>query len=163
MQVEFRKAVKEDTEKILFFIRELAIYEKMADQVEATSEILEKNLFGPYPRAEVIFAVKNGEEVGFVLFFHNFSTFLGKPGIYIEDLFVLPEFRGKGVGKALISQIAELAVERDYGRVEWWVLNWNPARRFYDDIGAESMDEWVVYRLTGDNIYKMAEDKPKNK
>lgn len=160
MKVEFRKAGKEDTEKILFFIKELAMYEIMADQVEATPEILEKNLFGPNPRAEVIFASGSGKEIGFALFFHNFSTFLGKPGIYIEDLFVLPEFRGKGVGKALIGYIARLAVERDCGRIEWWVLNWNPARKLYDGIGAESMDEWVVYRLAGDSLHKMAEDKP---
>ncbi|MCA1756415.1 MAG: GNAT family N-acetyltransferase [Bacteroidales bacterium] len=160
VEVKFRKAEKKDTEKVLFFIKELAMYEIMADQVEATPEILEKNLFGPQPRAEVIFATESDREIGFVLFFHNFSTFLGKPGIYIEDLFVLPEYRGKGVGKALIAYIAGLAVERDCGRIEWWVLNWNPARRLYDGIGAESMDEWVVYRLSGDNLHKMAKRLP---
>ena len=160
MQVEFRKAEKGDTEKILFFIKELAKYEIMADKVEATPEILEKNLFGTTPHAEVVFALNNGSEIGFALFFHNFSTFLGKPGIYIEDLFVLPKYRGEGVGKALVGHIAKLAVERDCGRIEWWVLNWNPARRFYDGIGAESMDEWVVYRLTGDNLHKIAERNP---
>jgi GNAT superfamily N-acetyltransferase len=160
VEVKFRKAEKKDTEKVLFFIKELAMYEVMADQVQATPQILEKNLFGPHPRAEVIFATENEREIGFVLFFHNFSTFLGKPGIYIEDLFVLPEYRGKGVGKALIGYIAKLAVERDCGRIEWWVLNWNPARRLYDGIGAESMDEWVVYRLSGDNLHKMAKRLP---
>lgn len=156
MKISFRKAVKEDCSRILRFIIDLAEYEKLDHEVFATEEILEETLFGPVPYAEVIFAVVEGHEAAFALFFHNFSTFLGKPGIYIEDLYVIPEYRGKGVGRALLRFIARLAVERGCGRVEWWVLNWNPARRFYERIGAKSMDEWVVYRLTGEKLKNLA-------
>lgn len=155
MKVSFREAEEKDTPLILQFISELADYEKMADQVIATEETLRNNLFGEKPYAEVIFALVDGTETGFVLFFHNYSTFLGKPGIYIEDLFVRPEFRGKGIGKKLLGKIAQLAEERDCGRVDWWVLNWNPARKFYESIGAKSMDEWTVYRLTGDKLKEL--------
>ncbi|MEZ5001353.1 MAG: GNAT family N-acetyltransferase [Bacteroidales bacterium] len=156
MDITIRKAEKHDCIKVLQFIKDLAEYEKLAHEVEATGEMLNETLFGPRPYAEVIFAVIDGIEAGFALYFHNFSTFLGKPGIYIEDLYVIPEYRGKGVGRAMLKHLASLAVERGCGRVEWWVLNWNPARKFYESIGAKSMDEWVVYRLTGDKLRKLA-------
>jgi GNAT superfamily N-acetyltransferase len=144
-----------DVPQILRFIRKLATFERMENEVEATEDILRKNLF-ERKSAEVIIAEWLGKAVGFVLFFHNFSTFLGKPGIYIEDLFVKEEFRGKGIGKILLKRIAQLAVERECGRVEWWVLKWNPALEFYRRMGAESMDEWVVCRLDGDQLIDAA-------
>ena len=156
MGIIIRKAEKHECRKVLQFIIDLAEYEKLGHEVEATEEMLNETLFGPRPYAEVIFAVIDGIEAGFALYFHNFSTFLGKPGIYIEDLYVIPEYRGKGVGREMLKHLASLAVERGCGRVEWWVLNWNPARKFYESIGARSMDEWVVYRLTGDKLDKLA-------
>jgi GNAT superfamily N-acetyltransferase len=158
MEIRFRKAEREDIHLIFKFIKELADYEKLSQTVVATEAILAKNLFGENPRAEVIFAIVDNKEAGFVLFFHNFSTFLGKPGLYIEDLYIKPEYRSMGVGKALIKQCAKLALERDCGRMEWWVLNWNPARRFYEQLGAIAMDEWVTYRLTHDKMKKLAEE-----
>jgi GNAT superfamily N-acetyltransferase len=156
MEVKFRKAVRKDIGLILQFITELAIYERMEKEVVATEEDLAESLFGERPAAEVIFALAEGTEAGFVLFFHNYSTFLGKPGIYIEDLYVSPEYRGRGIGRQLLEHIAGLAVERSCGRVEWWVLNWNPARKFYEALGAKAMDEWTVYRLSGKELNKMA-------
>lgn len=156
MNISYRKAERKDIPVILMFIRELARYEKLEKEVVATEGLLENTLFGSHPYAEVVLAEADGKEAGFVLFFHNYSTFLAKPGIYIEDLYVMPEYRGKGLGKGLLSYIASLAVERGCGRVEWWVLNWNPARKFYDSIGATVMNEWVVYRLTGDKLTELA-------
>lgn len=156
MDIKFRKAVQADSGLILKFITELAVYEKMEKEVVATEENLAESLFGQRPAAEVIFALTGGTEAGFVLFFHNYSTFLGKAGIYIEDLYVKPEYRGKGIGRKLLEYIAGLAIERGCGRVEWWVLNWNPARKFYEAIGAKSMDEWTVYRLSGHKLDKLA-------
>ncbi|MCF8222122.1 MAG: GNAT family N-acetyltransferase [Bacteroidales bacterium] len=156
MKVAYRKATKKDIPVIQRFIRELATYEKLEHEVVATEELLEKTLFGDRPYAEVIIAEADKKEAGFVLFFHNYSTFLARPGIYIEDLYVRPEYRGKGIGKGLLARISSLALERGCGRVEWWVLNWNPARSFYDSIGAKAMDKWVVYRLTGDKLNKLA-------
>lgn len=161
MEIVFRNATREDLPLIVKFIRDLAEYERLAHEVRATEEMLAKNLFGPRPYAEVIFAVIDSTEAGFALYFNNFSTFLGKPGIYIEDLYVMPEYRGNGVGRALLRHIASIAVKNGFGRVEWWVLNWNPARKFYEKIGAESMDEWVVYRLTGEKLEKLASDSGK--
>lgn len=158
MKISYRKAEKKDIPVIHKFIRELAKYEKLENEVVASDELLGKTLFGKKPYAEVIFAEVDGKEAGFVLFFHNYSTFLAKPGIYIEDLYVRPQYRGKGLGKGLLSYIASLAIERECGRVEWWVLNWNPARTFYDNIGARAMNEWVVYRLTGDKLAALASD-----
>lgn len=154
--LEFRYAEEKDTAQILYFIKELAAYEKMLDEVVATEELLKEWIFEKQ-KAEVLFAVENGKEVGFALFFHNFSTFLGRAGVYLEDLFVLPEHRGKGYGKALLKQLAKIAVERGCGRLEWWCLDWNkPSIDFYLSLGAEPMNDWTVYRITGDTLQDMA-------
>ena len=147
--LSFRFAVREDTSLILSFIRALAEYEQMADQVVADEALLERQLFD-LGGAEVLFALEDGQEVGFALFFHNFSTFLGRAGLYLEDLYVLPEHRGKGYGKALLQRLARIAKERGYGRMEWWCLDWNrPSIDFYLSLGAEPMSDWTVYRLSG--------------
>ena len=155
----FRPAVPGDEELILTFIRALAEYEHMADQVVATPALLREWIFEKQ-KAEVIFALSEGKEVGFALFFHNFSTFLGRAGLYLEDLFVLPEARGKGCGKALLSELARIALERGCGRMEWWCLDWNrPSIDFYTKkMQAVPMDEWTVYRLTGDTLKGAAEE-----
>ena len=138
-------------------IRALAAYERMADEVVMDAELLRKSLFGERRYAEVLIAEEGGEAAGFALFFHNFSTFLGRPGIYLEDLFVRPEHRGKGYGKALLKRLAELALERDCGRLEWAVLDWNePSIGFYKSLGARPNDEWTVYRLAGDALNNLA-------
>ena len=153
----FRFAQEKDTALILYFIKELAKYEKMLDDVVATEEILKEWIFEK-GKAEVIFALEDGKEVGFALFFHNFSTFLGRSGLYLEDLFVKPEFRGKGYGKALLKKLAQIAVERDCGRFEWSCLDWNkPSIDVYLSLGAQPMEDWTVYRLTGEALAKMAE------
>ena len=154
----FRAAVPGDEALILDFIRQLAIYERMEDQVVATPELLREWIFEKQ-KAEVIFAEVDGEAVGFTLFFHNFSTFLGRAGIYLEDLFVLPRHRGKGYGKALLNNLARVAVERGCGRLEWTCLDWNkPSIDFYTKrMHAVPMDEWTVYRLTGDTLRQAAE------
>lgn len=154
--MEIRFAEHRDVPVILDFIRELAIYEHMLDQVVADEALLEEWLFDK-KKAEVIFAVEDGIEVGFALFFHNFSTFLGRAGLYLEDLFVKEVYRGKGYGKALLSRLAAIAVERQCGRLEWSCLDWNkPSIEFYKLMGAKPMDEWTVYRLTGDTLTAMA-------
>ena len=152
----FRFAEKEDVSKILYFIRELASYEHMLDEVVATEELLEEWLFEK-EKAEVLFAVKDGEEIGFALFFHNFSTFLGRAGIYLEDLYVKPEYRGNGYGKALLQELARIALERGCGRLEWWCLDWNqPSIDFYLSLGAEPMKDWTVYRIAGATLDSLA-------
>jgi len=157
MGMTFRFAERKDSGLILSFIKGLASYEKMLDQVVATEEQLEQWIFDKQ-KAEVIFACEDGREVGFALFFHNFSTFLGRAGIYLEDLFVLPEYRGRGYGKALLRKLAQIAVERECGRLEWWCLDWNkPSIDFYLSLGAKPMDEWTVYRVTGETLKKLAE------
>lgn len=157
MAVAYRFATREDTGLILQFIRELADYEKMLDQVVADEELLARELFDKR-HAEVLFALVDGQEVGFALFFHNFSTFLGRSGIYLEDLYVRPEHRGKGCGKGLLRKLAQLALERGCGRLEWACLNWNkPSIDFYLSTGAQPMDEWKVYRLTGESLARMAQ------
>ena len=154
--VEFRYAERKDTAQILQFIKELANYEKMLDQVVADEATLEEWLFDKQ-KAEVIFALEDGKEVGFALFFHNFSTFLGRAGIYLEDLYVRPECRGKGYGKALLKKLAVIAVERGCGRLEWWCLDWNkPSIAFYLSLGAEPMSDWTVYRIAGDTLQELA-------
>lgn len=151
----FRFAEKEDVSKILYFIRELASYEHMLDEVVATEELLEEWLFEK-GKAEVLFAVKDGEEIGFALFFHNFSTFLGRAGIYLEDLYVKPEYRGNGYGKALLQELARIALERGCGRLEWWCLDWNqPSIDFYLAMGAKPMKDWTVYRVAGEALEKL--------
>ena len=148
----FRFAEEKDAELILYYIKELAEYEKMSDQVIANKDLLKEWIFEK-KKAEVIFAMENGKEVGFALFFHNFSTFLGRAGIYLEDLFVLPEYRGKGYGKGLLKQLAQIAVERGCGRLDWSCLDWNqPSIDFYRSLGAEALDEWTVYRISGDKL-----------
>lgn len=156
--MEYRNASREDVPKILFFIQEIARYEKMMDEVVATEAMLEENLFNQQ-RAEVIFAMEGDVEVGFALFFHNFSTFVGRAGMYLEDIYVLPEYRGQGYGKGLLQLVAQLAVERGCGRMEWTCLNWNqPSIDFYLSLGAEPMDEWTVYRLAGETLKQVAAD-----
>ena len=143
---------KKNAKLILEFIEDLAAYEKMRDEVVATEDLLNEWLFEK-KIAEVIFVMEDDVEVGFALFFHNFSTFLGKAGIYLEDLFVKPEYRGKGYGKALIKKLAEITVERDCGRLEWYCLDWNkPSIDFYLSLGAEPLDEWTTFRLTGETL-----------
>ena len=156
-ELSFRFAVREDTPKILAFIRALAEYEQMADQVVADEALLERQLFD-LGGAEVLFALEDGHEVGFALFFHNFSTFLGRAGLYLEDLYVLPEHRGKGYGKALLRQLARIALHRGCGRMEWWCLDWNrPSIDFYLSLGAEPMSDWTVYRLSGETLAALGE------
>jgi len=157
MKISFRDACKEDVKLILTFIKELADYEKLSHEVIATEEVLEKSLFGTRAYAEVVFALVDNKEAGFAIFFHNFSTFVGRPGLYLEDLYVKPEYRKMGIGKALMKYCTQKAKERDCGRMEWWVLNWNPARSFYEQMGAEPMDEWVTYRLSKDKLRKIAQ------
>lgn len=157
MNLTFRNAERKDTLLILQFIKELADYEKMQNEVVADEATLETWIFDKQ-KAEVIFAVEDGKEVGFALFFHNFSTFLGRAGIYLEDLYVKPECRGKGYGKALLKKLASIAVERGCGRLEWWCLDWNkPSIDFYLSLGAEAMSDWTVYRIAGDTLTQLAE------
>ncbi len=152
-----REATDSDVPLILSFIRELAEYEKLAHEVVATEDLLHESLFGDRKVAEVIIGYYQGEPVSFALYYDNFSTFLGRPGIYVEDLYVKPMMRGKGIGKSMLAYIASLARERKCGRVEWWVLNWNePALQFYHSIGAKPMDEWTVQRLEGAALDRLA-------
>lgn len=152
-----RPATVEDASLILHFIRELALYEKLAHEVVATEEVLRETLFGSHPAAEVVIGEEGGRPVAFALFFHNFSTFLGRPGIYLEDLYVDPNMRGKGYGQQILSYLARLAKERKCGRLEWWVLDWNePAIAFYEKIGAQPMNDWTVFRVTGDALERLA-------
>lgn len=151
-----KKAEKEDVPVILEFIKGLAEYEKLSNEVVATEELLEQTLFGERKVAEVIIGYEGKEPAGFALFFHNYSTFLGRPGIYLEDLFVKPEFRRKGYGKVLLSELAKIAVKRKCGRLEWSVLDWNaPAINFYKSLGAFPMDGWTTFRLTGTALDEM--------
>ena len=152
-----RPATEADVPLIVRFIRGLAEYERLLHECEATEEKIRASLFGPRPDAEVVIAEVDGEPAGFALFFHNYSTFLARRGLYLEDLFVLPDHRGGGVGRALLEHLARLAVERGCGRLEWWVLDWNePAIRFYRSLGAAPMDEWTVQRVTGDALARLA-------
>jgi GNAT superfamily N-acetyltransferase len=152
-----RTATEADIPLILEFIRALAEYERLADKVVANEDILRSTLFGQPRFAEVLIGEADGDPAGFALFFHNFSTFLGRPGIYLEDLFVKPNYRGRGYGKALLARLAAIARERNCGRLEWAVLNWNqPAIDFYESLGAVPMNEWTVYRLTGEALENLA-------
>jgi len=152
----WRFAEEKDVSLILYFIRELAVYEKMLGEVVATEALLREWIFEK-KKAEVIFALEDGTEVGFALFFHNFSTFLGRSGMYLEDLFVRPEYRGRGHGKMLLRTLAGIAMDRGCGRLEWSCLDWNrPSIDFYLSVGAKPMEDWTVYRLTGDTLRHMA-------
>ena len=156
-QMQFRFAEEKDVSLILQFIKDLAEYEHMLDEVVATEALLTEWIFQK-EKAEVIFVLEDGQEVGFALFFHNFSTFLGRAGIYLEDLYVKPEYRHKGYGKGLLKKLAQIAVERGCGRLEWWCLDWNqPSIDFYLSLGAEPMEDWTVYRIAGDTLQKLAE------
>lgn len=156
---QIRAAVEADVPVILKFIRQLADYEKLAHEVVADEAQLRATLFGERAYAEVLLAERAGTPVGFALFFHNYSTFLGRPGIYLEDLFVDPVARGLGVGQALLRRLAQLALERDCGRLEWWVLDSNqPAIEFYRRHGAEPMDDWTVFRVTGPALFELAQE-----
>ena len=158
MTLAIRQATIADCPLILQFIKELADYEKLLHEVVADVATLEASLFGDKPYAEVVIAEYQGQPAGFALFFHNYSTFLGRPGLYLEDLYIQPAMRGKGFGKTLLAYLAALALERDCGRLEWWVLDWNqPAKDFYRSLGAEPMDDWTVNRVTGDQLVKLAD------
>lgn len=157
-KLTFRYAVRKDIPLILQFIRDLAEYEKLLNEVVADEATLEEWIFDQ-KKAEVIFAMEKGKEVGFALFFHNFSTFLGRAGLYLEDLFVLPEYRGKGYGKQILQKLAAIAVQRKCGRLEWWCLDWNQSSiDFYLSLGAEPMSDWTVYRFSGDTLQDLAQE-----
>jgi GNAT superfamily N-acetyltransferase len=155
--LEIQSATEKDIPLVLSFIRKLAEYEKLSHQVVATEELLRNYLFGSRPMAEVVIARWNAEPVGFALFFHNFSTFLARPGIYLEDLFVDPPYRGRGIGKALLIHLARIAKERGCGRFEWSVLDWNqPSIDFYKALGAVPLDDWTIFRVNGDALDRLA-------
>jgi GNAT superfamily N-acetyltransferase len=157
MTITIRRATPLDLPLIAAFIRDLAAYEKLSHEVRFDEAKLGQNLFGPHPYAEVVIGELDGAPQGFALFFHNFSTFEGRPGIYLEDLFVRPEARGSGLGKALLAHLAELCIERDCARLEWWVLDWNePSIGFYKSLGARMMDEWTVMRVDGDALTRLS-------
>jgi GNAT superfamily N-acetyltransferase len=157
MAFKIRKANESDVPQIQQFIRALADYEKLAHLVVATEEHLRATLFGSPRYAEVIIAEEDGTPVGFALFFHNYSTFLAQPGIYLEDLFVKPDYRGRGYGKALLARLAQIARERKCGRIDWAVLDWNePSIAFYESLGARKMEEWHTFRLTGPSLDRLA-------
>lgn len=158
LDVRIVPARERDSATILSLIKGLAEYERLAHEVEATEEGVRESLFGDWPAAEVVLAYVGAEVAGFALFFHNYSTFLGRRGLYLEDLFVLPAYRGRGVGRRLLSHLARVAIERKCGRLEWWVLDWNEsAIRFYKSIGARPMDDWTVYRVDGDALSRLAD------
>lgn len=155
--ITIRPATREDVPRVLEFIRDLARYERLEHEVSASEAELAQALFGERRYAEVVFACSGGQPVGFALFFHNFSTFKGRPGIYLEDLFVRPQARGRGIGKLLLAHLARTAVERRCSRLEWAVLDWNePSIAFYRSVGAVPMDEWTTFRLTGDALSLLA-------
>jgi GNAT superfamily N-acetyltransferase len=157
-EIVLRPATEADAPVVLRFIEELAEYERLSHEVVADVETLTRSLFGERRVAEAVIASRGGTDAGFVLFFHTFSTFLGRPGLYVEDLYVKPELRGTGIGKTLLRHVARLAVERDCGRVEWAVLDWNePSIRFYERLGARPLSEWTTYRLTGAALASFAE------
>jgi GNAT superfamily N-acetyltransferase len=157
--IRIRSATADDVSLILTLIRGLADYERLANEAVVTEEDLRDSLFGERPAAEVLIAEVDGHAAGFALFFHNYSTFLGRRGLYLEDLFVFPAHRGLGVGRALMSRLAQLATERKCARFEWWVLDWNEsAIRFYKSLGARAMDDWTVYRLAGEPLERLAHE-----
>ena len=154
--MEFRVAERKDCELILSFIKRLAEYEHLESEVVATTELLEEWIFDKN-KAEVLFVLEDGKEVGFALYFHNFSTFLGRAGIHLEDLFVLPEYRGRGYGKAILKKLAQITVQRGCGRLEWCCLDWNtPSLDFYKSLGAKPLSDWTILRVTGDTLKNLA-------
>ena len=156
--LSFRAARRADVPLILGMIRALAEYEQLLSEVVATESVLEEWLFDK-KKAEVLFPMLEGKEIGFALYFHNFSTFLGRAGLYLEDLYIQPEYRGRGYGRKVLQKLAQIAVERGCGRLEWWCLDWNASSiAFYKNLGAQPMDEWTVYRLTGDTLRGLAEE-----
>ena len=156
-ETDIRFATEEDVPLLLSFIKELAEYEHLSQEVSATEGALRESLFGERRVAETLLAYSGGESAGFALFFHSFSTFLGLPGIYLEDLYVRPEFRGSGIGRTLLVHLAKLAEERGCGRLEWSVLDWNePSIGFYKSLGAVAMGDWTVYRLSGDSLRELS-------
>ncbi len=157
MEPSIREATADDVPVILALIKELADFERLPDQVIATEETLRETLFGDGAVAKVILAEIDGEAVGFTVYFYNFSTFVGRPGIYLEDIYIRSEHRGSGIGKALMQHCARVALERGCGRIEMAVLHWNPARSFYEQYGAEPMEDWIIYRISGDAIRGLAE------
>ena len=155
--VDIRPATPNDVPLILEFIKDLALYEKAPEAVVATEELLHKNLFGERPYDEVIFAYVDNKPAGFALFFHNFSTWTGRPGLYLEDLFVKVDYRGLGIGKKLLVQLATIAKERECGRYEWVVIDWNtPSRKFYEAMGAKPQKEWIIHRVEGKSLDDLA-------
>jgi ribosomal protein S18 acetylase RimI-like enzyme len=156
-EIEIRFATAEDAGLLLQLIRELAIFEKAPDAVVATEDDLRRHGFGPQRAFEALLAFADGRPAGFALFFINFSTWLGKPGLYLEDVFVSEWARGLGIGRRLMARLATIAVERDYGRLDFWVLHWNPARGFYERFGFRHMDEWLPYRAEGEALRRLAE------
>jgi len=156
---QIKKATEQDVPLILSFIRQLAEYERLSHEAVMTEETIRQSLFGPRPSAEVLLGFFEDNPAGFAVFFHNFSTFLGRPGLYLEDLFVIPELRGKGFGRALLIELAKIARERKCGRFEWAVLDWNePAIEFYKKLGAVPMSEWTIFRVTGDALDRLANE-----
>jgi len=156
------KATAEDIPLIAWFIRQLAEYERLSQEAVLTEDLLRESLFGKRPVAEVVIGYDEDKPVAFAVFFHNFSTFLAKPGLYLEDLFVIPEMRGKGFGRAMLVHLAKLACERNCGRFEWSVLDWNePAIGFYEKLGAVAKSEWTVFRMTGEAVARLANEPPK--
>ncbi len=157
--IRIRFATQQDVPLILQFIRDLAEYERLAHELIATEDRLRTSLFGPHSGPEVIFAEVDGTPAGFALFYHNYSTFLAQRGLYLEDLFVRPEFRGHGIGRRLLVYLAHLAVTRGCGRFEWWVLDWNePSIKFYKKLGAIPMSDWTVFRVTGEALSRLASE-----
>lgn len=155
--MHLRAATIDDCPLILQLVRELADYERLLHEVEASVALLQAHLFGQQPRAEALIAEADGEVAGFALFFHNFSTFLGRPGLYLEDLYIRPAFRGRGYGRRVMQRLAQIALERDCGRFEWWVLDWNsPAIEFYRSLGAQPMSDWTVQRVSGEALVALA-------
>ncbi|MCS7026576.1 MAG: GNAT family N-acetyltransferase [Bryobacteraceae bacterium] len=158
--IEIVRAGPEHAALLLQFIRSLAQYEKLSDQVVATEESLKEAMFGGRSVAEALIAYYDGQPAGMALYFHNFSTFLAKPGLYLEDLFVEPQYRGRGIGKALLAEVAAIAVERNCGRLDWAVLHWNePAIRFYENLGATALRDWVLFRLSGEALTRLAQSR----
>jgi GNAT superfamily N-acetyltransferase len=157
VSLQIREATEADIPVIVWFIRQLAEYERLLHEAVMTEETLRESLFGSRPGAEVLLAYHDDKPVGFAVFFHNFSTFMGKRGLYLEDLFVIPEMRGKGFGRALLVRLAKIARDRNCGRFEWAVLDWNkPSIEFYKKLGAVPMDEWTIFRVTGDALKRLA-------